>query len=46
VSNFKRNILTALGEYRSVTHVVRPEAVAECTVAAPPLAAAKKAGGK
>lgn len=34
-SNFKRNILTFLAEYRAKSAVVRPEAVAECTVAAP-----------
>jgi len=46
ISNFKRNIMTALAEYRSATTVVRPEAVAECTVTVPPLAAGGKKAAK
>lgn len=34
-SNFKRNILTFLGEYRGKTVVVRPEAVSKATVTTP-----------
>ena len=36
ISNFKRNILTFLAEYRAKTAVIRPEAVSKVTVGTPP----------
>jgi Phage capsid family len=45
ISNFKRNIITFLVEYRGLTVVVRPDAVAKVTVTTPPIAQAAGRGG-
>lgn len=46
VSNFKRNVLTFLAEYRCKTALIRPEAVVEVSVTGTPLTASQKPGPK